>query len=534
VSDFNELPQQPVVGFCQECGRALTEASIRRVGSAVFCEPCLERRLNAAPAAAPFTTPFTTPLAAGNQAAPPFDAPPFVDAPPFTAPPFDAPPFTDAPPYAGVPPAAGSLPPGWYGKLPSPTIAGLLGLIPGVGAMYNGQFAKGIAHIVIFLVLDTLEKMAGIFGLLVLGWECYMVFEAYHTAKARMEGMPLPDPFGLNNIGERFGIKANGAEPFWQHPFWQNPAAPTPPTAGYTATASSTSGAAPAEAEFVAAAAPWSAVPPAGAATTAPTGMWPPPAYAAPYSAGARSFDDRSFDATPPGMAPPSAASWAAPDYGAVYAAPAGAAPAGAATASAVPASSRFPAAAVWLIVLGVVCLLVTIGHNRIGITLTAPVVLLAVAAWLFLRNMHRGGGLLPSPADSSSYARRVLCSLRGAAVLAVIAILQILQDHTHLEWNRTWPILVIVVGVVLLLKRMLPPTPGMAASYAATPYAVAAYAPSTPTAAAPLNTPYAVPVSAAPVSAVPVSSAASAVVQAQPAVDEPADAENTSPEGRL
>src|SRR5580698_5423249 len=37
------------VGFCQECGTALTRETIKTVGSGVFCEPCLEKRLGTAP-----------------------------------------------------------------------------------------------------------------------------------------------------------------------------------------------------------------------------------------------------------------------------------------------------------------------------------------------------------------------------------------------------------------------------------------------------------------------------------------------------
>jgi hypothetical protein len=33
---------------------------------------------------------------------------------------------------------------------PSPGLAALLGFIPGVGAMYNEQYAKGIVHLMVF------------------------------------------------------------------------------------------------------------------------------------------------------------------------------------------------------------------------------------------------------------------------------------------------------------------------------------------------------------------------------------------------
>ena len=45
------------------------------------------------------------------------------------------------------------------------------------------------------------------FVLCSIGWVFYQAFEAYHTAKARRDGLPLPDPFGLNNIRTR-----------WEHP----------------------------------------------------------------------------------------------------------------------------------------------------------------------------------------------------------------------------------------------------------------------------------------------------------------------------
>ena len=93
------------------------------------------------------------------------------------------------PPFVAPPPGA-----------PSPGLAAVLGLIPGVGAMYNGQFLKGLVHVVIFAVLVSAAHVYGIFGLFIAGWVFYQVFEAYHTAKARRDGEPLPDPLGLNEL----------------------------------------------------------------------------------------------------------------------------------------------------------------------------------------------------------------------------------------------------------------------------------------------------------------------------------------------
>ena len=66
----------------------------------------------------------------------------------------------------------------------------MLGLIPGVGAMYNGQFFKGFIHVVIFAVLVSITDHYPIFGLFIAAWILYQSFEAYHTAKALRDGQP--------------------------------------------------------------------------------------------------------------------------------------------------------------------------------------------------------------------------------------------------------------------------------------------------------------------------------------------------------
>src|SRR5271155_1928969 len=160
-------PDRENVAFCQNCGKPLCQECTRVVGSAVFCEPCLAARL------------------AG--AGPPPAAGPYAPADP-TA------------PYA----ASGAVPPHIPGE-PNPGLAALLGFIPGVGAMYNGQYAKGVVHLIVFAILVSLANENGIFGLFIAGWVLYQVIEAYHTARARRDGTPLPNPFGLNDLGERLG-----------------------------------------------------------------------------------------------------------------------------------------------------------------------------------------------------------------------------------------------------------------------------------------------------------------------------------------
>ena len=85
--------------------------------------------------------------------------------------------------------------------LPRPGLAAVLGFIPGVGAMYNGEFAKGLVHVLIFATLIWMtDHISGIFGLGIAAFILYMPIEAYQTARAEELGLPAPDPFGFNNL----------------------------------------------------------------------------------------------------------------------------------------------------------------------------------------------------------------------------------------------------------------------------------------------------------------------------------------------
>jgi TM2 domain-containing membrane protein YozV len=124
--------------------------------------------------------------------------------------------------------SAASVQPPFYAPpqtAPSPGLAAVLGLIPGVGAMYNGQFLKGLVHVFIFAVLVSAAHVFHVFGLFVFAWICYQAFEAYHTAKARRDGEPLPDPLGLNDVGNWFGL--NPRPPVWPRPGVQSGAGQT-------------------------------------------------------------------------------------------------------------------------------------------------------------------------------------------------------------------------------------------------------------------------------------------------------------------
>lgn len=144
--------QVPAIAYCRTCGKPVCEQCKRDVRGVVYCEDCLASRVEG------------------------------------TLPPGVA---------AAVPPGAVSAA-GAPSSGPNPVVSTLLGFIPGVGAMYNGQVVKGLIHVLIFAGLITLSQHAEFFGVLVAFFYFYMVWDAYATAKAIQEHRPLPDPFGLS------------------------------------------------------------------------------------------------------------------------------------------------------------------------------------------------------------------------------------------------------------------------------------------------------------------------------------------------
>jgi TM2 domain-containing membrane protein YozV len=389
------------VGFCQDCGRPLTQATVRNVGTGVFCEPCLTAR-----AGVPTATPgYTT-----------------------------VPNYTAA--YGTIP-----TPPHVPGE-PHPVLAAILGFIPGVGAIYNGQYAKGIAHVAIFAVLVSLsDNVNGIFGLFVAGWEFYMAFEAYHTAKARLEGLPLPNAFGLNDIGERMGFGKS-----WGTVGSVKPAGTaTPPsaTAGYAATP------VPDVAAAVATGPDW-------------VGYVPPTAFAsaaAQQEAMAAQLREQALRDAGFHNQPPYAPTYTGPGYAT---APAAAAFVPAPTAFIPePPTRRFPVGAIWLIALGLLILLANLIPDwQMSERWWPPILFAGLSAWLFTRRLRSGTSLV--------------CIIRWPVILMTLAILFALHAaYFAVTFGLTCAVLLIVFGALLLLERTIgtsPIHPAAATSYSVVP----------------------------------------------------------------
>ena len=293
-------PELNAQSYCQHCGKALCSSCLRTApGGQIYCEGCLAATGG-------------DPTKAYWQAATNFVTPP-----------------------------PGS---------PNPALAAVLGLIPGVGAMYNGQLFKGLIHVVVFAVLVSITHQFGIFGIFVGAWILYQSFEAFQTAKARRDGLPIPDPFGLNEVGAWLNLSGLGLNP------QSRPGAVPPPP-------------------------PSSPPPPPPAAVP---GTPEPPPYSAPYSASYSSgwsggmyqppqqtqYSEPFTGEYPPGSVPP------IPPIPPIPPLP--------------PYNwrRREPVWAIVMIALGIIFLLQSMGFVEHLFRYSWPVLLIGIGVWLIVRRV--------------------------------------------------------------------------------------------------------------------------------------------------
>jgi hypothetical protein len=151
--------------FCTQCGSALCPECIRKVRDSVYCESCLDASLK--------SDGKQGSKSEGKSAGP------------------------------GAQTIGGE----------NPDTAFVLGLIPGVGAIYNGEYFKAAIHVLIFGMLTSLGAV-----LLALAFYFYMPFEAYYTAKKRKlsaSGVQVVTP--IDRFYEQFQEHTGGIKDrdFW-------------------------------------------------------------------------------------------------------------------------------------------------------------------------------------------------------------------------------------------------------------------------------------------------------------------------------
>ncbi len=166
----------PPVAYCRTCGKPLCANCTRPVRGVIYCEDCLGAKMEGIPAA-------TAGFVSGSFS-----------------------PATPSPAASGqVPPP----PPPGVGSGPNPAVAGILaGFFPfGVGAVYTGQYAKGLAHLAIFGLLIAgisasdnghSEALGVICDIALAFFYIYQIIDTVRSAHAIQAGQPAPDPFGLS------------------------------------------------------------------------------------------------------------------------------------------------------------------------------------------------------------------------------------------------------------------------------------------------------------------------------------------------
>src|SRR5581483_4858611 len=138
-------PEAPVAAYCRTCGTALCESCKRSIKGLIYCKNCLAERLQ-------------------------------------------SPEFRQPEPGAA---AARPMTVVQSRNVPSPGLAALLAvLFPfGIGQVYCGLYAKGLAHLLVFtfLVWGASNAMFGtqvFFGLGIAFYYFYQIIDAYKSAQA--------------------------------------------------------------------------------------------------------------------------------------------------------------------------------------------------------------------------------------------------------------------------------------------------------------------------------------------------------------
>jgi hypothetical protein len=135
-------PEVDATGYCRNCGKALCTTCSREVRGMIYCEACLADMV-------------TQPRAAATTG----------------------------------------------GR--SPAAATMLGFVPGLGAVYNGEYTKALIHVCTFIAFCGILKATNsdvvgtVFGLGLAAFIIYMAVDANRVAKANLVSSVRPDADAL-------------------------------------------------------------------------------------------------------------------------------------------------------------------------------------------------------------------------------------------------------------------------------------------------------------------------------------------------
>jgi hypothetical protein len=143
-------PEVDAVGYCRNCGKALCPTCAREVRGMVYCEACLADMV-------------TQPRPAVGQG----------------------------------------------GR--NPVLATMLGFVPGLGAVYNGEYTKALVHVCAFIAFVAIltatnsSVVSTVFGLGLAAFIIYMAVDANRSAKAKMAAPASEDGGELTSQARMVG-----------------------------------------------------------------------------------------------------------------------------------------------------------------------------------------------------------------------------------------------------------------------------------------------------------------------------------------
>ena len=160
-----------VTAFCRNCGKGVCRQCAQDYDNVPHCAECAAELQGEDPEGMKIQVAFES-----------SDPPPVKEAP--------------APPPPPRPRVRATENP----DAPHPGIAGVLGLVPGLGAVYNGQYVKGVLHALLFglgIAIASSTPIGPAFAPVIVVFFLYMPIEAYRTAQAMRRGETVDEMSGL-------------------------------------------------------------------------------------------------------------------------------------------------------------------------------------------------------------------------------------------------------------------------------------------------------------------------------------------------
>lgn len=143
--------EQEATAYCRHCGKAMCSACARAIRGVSYCEDCLASVVG-----------HSAPATAAAQ---------------------------------GLPQPAAA-----HGG-PIPGLAFALGFCPGLGAVYNGEYAKALIHIVVFAAMIVGLSTGNLgeggeiaLSLVLTAFIFYMALDSLRVARSKLAGAPSADP----------------------------------------------------------------------------------------------------------------------------------------------------------------------------------------------------------------------------------------------------------------------------------------------------------------------------------------------------